>query len=210
VTRLLLVSDEVSPALERALPGAGFGRVDLILSSGDLPYDYLEYLVDAFDAPLLYVHGNHDRPVETEGRVIAAPQGGRSVEGRVVFARGLAIAGLGGSPRYQNGRENQYTEGEMRWRVRRLRPKLWWAEQRRGRRLDIFLSHAPPRGVHDHQDPVHQGFQSFLPVLERYRPRYLIHGHSYPRPNLPDRTRYGDTEAIHVRGHALLEVTSGG
>jgi Icc-related predicted phosphoesterase len=205
VTRILVVSDEVSPALERSLPGQGFGELDLILSCGDLPYDYLEYLVDAFDAPLLYVHGNHDHPVETEGRLITAPQGGTNVEGRVVEAAGLLIAGLGGSPRYAPGGTYQYTEGEMRRRVQRLAGRLRWAELR-GRRLDILLTHAPPRGIHDHTDPAHQGFQSLLPLVEHHRPRYLIHGHSPPRPGHPTRTQSGATGVIHVRGHALLEV----
>ncbi len=48
---LLVVSDEVSPALEWSLPGPKFGKLDLILSCGDLPYDYLEYLLGAFGVP---------------------------------------------------------------------------------------------------------------------------------------------------------------
>lgn len=206
MTRLLVVSDEISPALERAVPREGFGGVDLILSCGDLPYDYLEYLVDALNAPLLYVHGNHDHVLEADGRIIATPQGGTSVEGRVVQARGVRVAGLGGSPRYQERRENQFTEREMRRRVRRLDLKLRWARLRRAEPLDVLLTHAPPRGIHDHQDPVHRGFLAFIPLIERHRPRYLIHGHSYPRPRLPARTRCGGTEVIHVRGHQLLEV----
>jgi hypothetical protein len=205
VKRLLVVSDEVSPPLERSLPGREFGKVDLVLSCGDLPYDYLEYLMDAFNAPLLYVHGNHDRPVEAEGRLITAPQGGTSVEGRVVEAAGLLIAGLGGSPRYAPRPKHQYTEAEMRRRVRKLAWRLRWAELR-GRRLDILLTHTPPRGIHDRPDPAHQGFQSLRPLVERYRPRYLLHGHSPPWPGHPVRTRHGDTEVIHVRRHALLEV----
>lgn len=210
MTKLLLVSDEVSPALERALPREGFRDVDLILSCGDLPYDYLEYLMDAFDVPLLYVHGNHDRPVEGERRQITAPQGGTRVEGRVVEAKGLLIAGLGGSPRYAPRYEHQYTEWEMRRRVRRLGRRLWWVERRRGKRLDLFFTHAPPRGIHDQTDPAHRGFQSLRSFLDRHRPRYHIHGHSYPRPGLPNRTRYGATEVIHVRGHTILEVPDHG
>lgn len=203
--RVLAVSDEVSPALERGLPGEGFGKVDLIVSCGDLPYDYLGYLVDAFDVPLLYVHGNHDRPLEGERGTIAAPQGGTSVEDRVVEVGGLLIAGLGGSPRYAPGGGHQYTEAEMRRRVRKLTRKLWRA-RRHGRGLDVLLTHAPPRGIHDDTSPAHQGFAAFLPFLVRFRPRFLIHGHSPPRPGLPVRTTFERTEVIHVRGHAVLEV----
>ena len=33
---------------------------DLVIGCGDLPFDYLEYLVSRLDVPLLYVPGNHD------------------------------------------------------------------------------------------------------------------------------------------------------
>jgi len=209
VKRLLVVSDEVSSALERGLPGKGFGKVDLVLSCGDLPYDYLEYLTDAFEAPLVYVHGNHDRPVEGENRTIMAPQGGISLEGRVLERAGLLVAGLGGSPRYEARHPHQYTEGEMRFRALRLGARLRWLEVTRNRRLDILVTHAPPRGIHDSLDPVHQGFAAFLPLLRQHRPRYHVHGHSQPRPGPPARTWYGPTEVIHVRGHLLLEVPNG-
>lgn len=203
---MLVVGDEANPALERAVARGAFADVDLILSCGDLPYDYLEYLVDALDVPLLFVHGNHDRPVHAEGRVIEAPQGCTSVDGRVVEARDLLVAGLGGSPRYHPGGPHQYTEREMRWRIARLTPLLWWSRVRRGRAVDILLTHAPPRGIHDGRDLAHQGFRAFLPFMRRYRPRYLIHGHSPPRPGLHHRTHYHDTEVIHVRGYRALEV----
>lgn len=110
VKRVLVVGDEVSPALERGLPGKEFGKVDLLLSCGDLPYDYLEYLVDAFDAPSSTSMGT------TTGR--SRPRGGSSSPpGRDLRGRpgpgggGLLVAGLGGSPRYEGRRGHQYTEG---------------------------------------------------------------------------------------------------
>jgi Icc-related predicted phosphoesterase len=145
----LAIGDEVSPTLERAVLSESFPKVGLILSCGDLPYDYLEFLVDAVGAPLLYVRGNHDRPVETEERVIHAPQGCVDVDGKVVEVGNLIILGLGGSRRYSEKGGNQYTEGEMRRRAFRVFPRLWWNAHRKGRALDILLTHAPPRGIHD-------------------------------------------------------------
>lgn len=205
VPNILAVADETSPSLERALT-AGKLDVELVLSCGDLPYDYLEFLVDALDVPLLYVHGNHDRPVHAEHRVIEAPQGCVDIEGRVMRAKGLLVAGLGGSPRYLAGARHQYTEREMAWRIRWMGPKLRWHQIRTARPLDILLTHAPPRGIHDGEDPAHQGYSVFLRFLVRYRPRYLLHGHAPPRPGLPSHTRYRDTDVIHVRGHRILEI----
>jgi len=204
--RLLAVGDEVSPALERAVLSPSFPKVDLILSCGDLPYDYLEFLVDAVDAPLLFVRGNHDRPIHSEDRVIRAPQGGVDVDGKVLERKGLIVAGFGGCLRYDPRAENQYTEAQMRWRIRRVTPKLWWNKLRRGRAVDILLTHAPPYGVHDGTDVAHRGFQAFLAFIERWQPRFHFHGHTPPRPGLPSTTQVGPTQVVHVRGFRILEL----
>ncbi|MGC8962851.1 MAG: metallophosphoesterase family protein [Candidatus Bipolaricaulaceae bacterium] len=203
---ILAVGDEVSPTLERAVLSESFPKVGLVLSCGDLPYDYLEFLVDAVGAPLLYVRGNHDRPVETEERLIRAPQGCVDVDGKVVEVGGLIVLGLGGSRRYSQKGENQYTEGEMRRRAFRLFPKLWWNRHRKGRALDILLTHAPPRGIHDAADPAHQGFETFSALIRRWKPKLHLHGHTPPRPGLPTETVLDSTRIIHVRGFRLLEL----
>jgi len=204
--RILAIGDEVSPTLERAVLSESFPKVGLILSCGDLPYDYLEFLVDAVGAPLLYVRGNHDRPVETEERVIHAPQGCVDVDGKVVEVGNLIILGLGGSRRYSEKGGNQYTEGEMRRRTFRVFPRLWWNAHRKGRALDILLTHAPPRGIHDAPDPAHQGFETFLSLIWRWKPKVHLHGHTPPRPGLPTETVIDSTRVIHVRGFRLLEL----
>ncbi|MEN3009478.1 MAG: metallophosphoesterase [Candidatus Bipolaricaulaceae bacterium] len=204
--RILAVGDEVSPALERAVLSPSFPKVDLILSCGDLPYDYLEFLLDAVDAPLLFVRGNHDRPIHSEDRVIQAPQGGVDVDGRIVERKGVIVVGFGGCARYDPRAENQYTEGQMRWRIRRLGPRLWWNARRRGRACDILLTHAPPFGVHDGTDPAHRGFEAFLWFIRRWQPRVHLHGHTPPRPGLPATTQIGPTQVVHVRGFRLLEL----
>ncbi len=201
--KVLAVADEVSSSLERALT-RGKLDVDLVISCGDLPYDYLEFLIDALDVPLVYVHGNHDRPVHTETRIIEAPAGARELEGRLYNIQGLLLAGLGGSPRYSKG-AYQFSEREMAWRVRKLELKLWWARLR-GQQLDVLVTHAPPRGVHDNDDPAHRGFACFVPFVQRWRPRFLLHGHAAPRPGLPSETRVGATLVIYVRGHRILDI----
>jgi len=204
VARILVVADEPSPSLERAVAKEKL-NLDLVISCGDLPYDYLEFLVDALDVPLFYVHGNHDRPVITEEGLLGAPRGATLLEGRVARRAGLLLAGLGGSPRYLPSGAHQFWEWEMAWRVRKLELRLivsgvW----RTG--LDIWVTHAPPRGVHDGPDPAHQGFSCFLGFLRRWRPRFMIHGHAAPRPGLPQEAVVGSTRVIFVRGYRFLEV----
>jgi len=50
-----------------------FGDVELVLSCGDLPYYYLEYIVSMLNVPLLYVHGNHDAPPEYQPLAVVRP-----------------------------------------------------------------------------------------------------------------------------------------
>ena len=57
--KILSVSDRVVSTLYDNFDAERFPKVDLILSCGDLPPEYLSYLVSSFNAPLYYVRGNH-------------------------------------------------------------------------------------------------------------------------------------------------------
>ena len=206
VVKILAISDVVSREVYDEGIKYRFGNVDLVVSCGDLPYYYLEYIVTMLNVPLLYVHGNHDRPLQTDNGVIPEPRGCVSVEGRVVRVNGLLIGGLGGSIRYKPRGMYQYTESEMQRRLIRMAPTLWRNRLVYGRALDIFIAHSPPRGVHDQDDRPHHGFAAFLTLIHRYRPRYFIHGHTYPQMGVPARSRVEDTEVIHVHGYRVLEV----
>lgn len=75
--RILAVSDQVVEALYSPQAREWLSPIHLILSCGDLPYGYLEFLMELFNAPLFYVHGNHDRPeLLSNGRIRHAPEGG--------------------------------------------------------------------------------------------------------------------------------------
>src|SRR6266568_4990088 len=56
--RVLAVSDEVDEGLAAGMNARG--SADVILACGDLPSDYLAMLMNALDAPLVFVPGNHD------------------------------------------------------------------------------------------------------------------------------------------------------
>lgn len=164
--RILAVSDEECPALwDYYVPGK-LKEYDLILSCGDLNADYLSFLVTVSRCPLLYVHGNHDASYEE-----FPPEGCDCIDDKLVVYNGLRILGLGGCRRYRRG-AHQYTEQEMRRRIRRLRFQLW----RRGG-VDIVVTHAPPKGIGDGEDPAHWGFQALRDLLDKYHPMYLFHGH---------------------------------
>jgi hypothetical protein len=214
--RVLAVADEEDAALT---PGRlAELRPDLVVSCGDLPLDYLDYVVSAANAPLVMVPGNHDpelrrpgpsSPVLITGAVTEAdwdpvvPAWFTSVDGKLARVGGLTVAGLGGSMRYRPG-PNQYTEGQMRRRALRLEARLRLRPARRP--VDLLLTHAPPAGVGDGDDLCHRGFACFHRLVSRLSPRYLIHGHIHPygQPR-PDR-RLGDTVVVNAVGHRLLEL----
>jgi Icc-related predicted phosphoesterase len=207
-TKILCVSDVVvsllqSPELPRRLQD-----VDLILGCGDLPLEYLEYLASRFSRPLLFVQGNHPTCVmDAETCVLRTqPEGCVDIDGRVVEFRGLLIAGLEGSLHYNDGPQ-QYTQRQMALKIARMSPRLMWNRWLRGRAADIIITHAPPRGIHDAPDLPHRGFDAFLPLMRRYRPRYLIHGHTHLyRQDAQRLTQFGPTSILNAYGYQVIEV----
>ncbi|MGD8291454.1 MAG: metallophosphoesterase [Desulfobacterales bacterium] len=195
--KVLSVSDVVQPIVFERANTAPLADVDLVLSCGDLPPEYLSRLVNSFNAPLFYVRGNHDiRYLEKP------PEGGRNLHRRLEKINGINILGLEGS-RWYNGGPIQYEEWRMRSIIRRLRPTLWW----RGG-VEVVITHAPPRFIHDAEDPCHKGFKSFRQLIEKYQPAYLIHGHIHREFSDPaDRiTTLGRTQVVNTYGYCLLEI----
>ncbi len=204
--RILAVSDQAVEALYSPQAREWLSPIHLILSCGDLPYGYLEFLMELFNAPLFYVHGNHDRPeLLPDGRIRYAPEGGQNLDGAVVWEQGLLLSGLEGSRRYHPEGCHQYTEEEMWLRVFRLVPRFLWNRHRYGRAIDLFIAHAPPRFIGDGSDPAHQGFAAFRWLIDRFRPRYFLHGHLHfhgRRPIIP----VGPTLVINVFPYYVLEI----
>jgi hypothetical protein len=214
MTRILAVADEESSLAY----GGSFAEMqpDLIVACGDLPFDYLEYLVTTLNKPLVYVLGNHDPaliaawqpPVPWtygfEDKVVR-PEGCISVEGSVKEVAGLRIAGLGGSFRYSNG-PNQYTEGQMRCRCARLAAKSRLLRRRGDRPIDVLVTHAPPFGLGDGEDVAHRGFASFHRLVTVTCPRILVHGHIHPYGRENGDRKLGSTTIVNAIAYRLLEI----
>jgi 3',5'-cyclic AMP phosphodiesterase CpdA len=190
----------------------------LIVACGDLPFDYLGYLMNALDAPLVFIPGNHDPDVSgyrtsRAGLTLKAglparppwPDGAVNAERAVVDAVGLRVAGLGGCLRYSDG-PNQYTQRQQARRARSLSRRARWRTARDGRGVDVLLTHAPPRGVGDREDRAHQGFEALHWLTLRIQPSLLLHGHIHP-DEMPTRVhRLGRTVVRNVAGHHLLDI----
>jgi Icc-related predicted phosphoesterase len=208
--KVLTVSDKVNELVYSSAIQRLFGDVDLVLGCGDLPHHYLEFIVTMLGGPLFYVIGNHAYEVKERHRPESEwqyPGGCENLDGRVIRYKGLLIAGLEGSMRYNNNPRYQYTEREMAWKAWQLVPALLANKVRYGRYLDILITHAPPEGIHDESDRCHQGFRAFLTLIERFRPRYLIHGHVHVySPRQATETVYGATKVVNTYGYRVLEI----
>ena len=199
--KILSVSDIVLASLRnRENLLKNYSNAQAVISCGDLPADYLEYITGVLNVPLMYVRGNHDIYYTHD------KPGGDDLHGRVVRFNGYLIAGLQGCMRY-NREPLQYSDGEMLRLVLALWPTVLYATLRRRRRLDLMVTHSPAWGIHDLPDRAHQGFKSFRLMIRLFRPRTLIHGHvDNVDKRLPSRTLFADTEILNINPAKVLDL----
>ncbi len=201
--KILAICDAVEPVLYGASLSSYATGVEAVISCGDLPFEYLEYVVTFSGAPVYYVRGNHDPSEDTK-----APGGCISLDGRVSNIGGVTFAGLSGS-RWYSGGPNQHTEREMQRRGLLLSAKIalggLWGHAEPG----VFVSHAPPRGLGDREDLAHQGFETFLSLIDRHEPSLWLHGHVHlygPEIRSQRVTRRNETRVLNAYGHQVLEI----
>ncbi len=184
---ILVLADEESKYLWDYFEKSKLDGVDLIISCGDLKPQYLSFLATFAKVPILYVHGNHDAIYET-----TPPDGCICIDDDLYVYNGIRILGLGGSQCYNFG-AYQYNEKEMRSRIFKLRRKL-----RKYGGFDILVTHAPALELNDGEDLPHKGFQAFRDLLDKYKPKYFLHGHVHLTYNWQQQRicTYNDTTTV--------------
>jgi hypothetical protein len=207
--KILAVSDQVIDRLYSTTVKQAYPDVEMVIGCGDLPYNYLEFLLSVLDVPMFYVPGNHDPAYKTMDGFQAG--GGTNLDGEVIYAKGLLMAGLGGSVRYPPGSANQYTQQQMFMRVYRLLPKIFLAQRKYNRSLDVLITHSPPAGIHDDDDPTHRGLHALNALLGWAKPRFMLHGHTmFYRQNLQSHiTRYRSTDVMNVYPFRVFDMDKG-
>jgi Icc-related predicted phosphoesterase len=214
--KILCISDQIDPQVYSPCIKERFADVDLILSAGDLPLDYLDFIISSLNKPLYFVFGNHhteeikhykktwNSPFIQDDRdyFCGAVHLGTNVKKEANFI----VAGLGGSMRYNNG-VNQYTDFEMFLEAVKLIPKLLWNRIIYGRFVDVLLTHAPPKGIHDKNDKCHWGFKTYLWFMKTFRPKYLIHGHIHLYDLCDVRcTKWENTLVVNAYSHYVINL----
>jgi Icc-related predicted phosphoesterase len=180
--------------------------IDLVLGCGDLPTNYLEYIISSLDVPLYHVHGNHSIPESREDQEIPKNSGSINLHCKMKQLRGYTFAGVGGSLRYKPG-PYQYSQVEMWMNVFKLVPALLRNRIKYGQYLNVLITHAPPWGIHDQPDLTHQGIKAFRWLLTIFQPDYHLHGHIHIyRPDMVMESALGKTRVINSYRYRKLEI----
>jgi uncharacterized protein len=184
--RVLALADKRPPVDPATL--ARQKRVDAVFCLGDLDRAWIEPLM-SLDIPRFGVHGNHDpehvlRDLEIEDLHLRRTQ----------VTGGITVAGFEGCVRYGGGATHQYTQREASRLAKRLPA------------ADVLLCHCPPLGINDDpDDPAHIGFEGLREWVDRYRPRYILHGHTHPLPGHA-LAQYGDAKVHWISGARVLDL----
>jgi uncharacterized protein len=135
------------------------------------------------------VRGNHDAPDALTA------VGAEDLHLRAAELGGLTFAGFGGSPRYSQDGDNEWTEEEAQEMLARLPA------------ADVLLTHSPPEGVNDEPDDrPHRGSAALRAWVERHQPSWLLHGHTLPDP-AKQVHQLGPTRVVYVRGAVPVELS---
>ncbi len=214
--RILCISDQVDPLVYSPRMRERFKDVGFVLSAGDLPSEYLGFITSMLNRDLVYITGNHDigeleahgmaRWNEDRVRTTNSDTGAVDAGFRIKIVEGLIILGLPGSMKYNKG-SNQYSEFAMTFRIALITPRLLLNRLFLGRAVDIVLTHASPRGIHDRDDICHRGFKCFLWLMRVFKPKWLVHGHIHLY-DLGDvrASAYCETTVINAFGHWILDT----
>lgn len=218
--KILCISDQVDPIVYSNSIKERFDDIDIIISAGDLPMEYIDFIVSTLNKPTFFVFGNHNLKdfhyyhksshIEYEQTYehcnLKGFHGATYLGFKTAKEQGLLLAGASGSIRYNKGL-NQYTDKEMFFQLLKLVPRLLLNKILYGRYLDIFVTHATPLGVHDKDDPCHKGFKCYNWFLKKFKPMYMVHGHIHLYDLQDIRvSKYEETTVINAYSHYIIEI----
>jgi len=206
--KILLISDSIVEHIYSSSITERMKDIDFVISSGDVPNYYLEFIVTMLNRPLFYVKGNHckEKIYSESGIKTDLPEGCINIDQKIIAYKNIILMGLEGSMRY-NGGEYQYTDAQMSWKINKLKPRLYLNKIFKKRYVDILVTHAPPYKIHDQEDLCHRGFKSFNDFMKKFKPRYLIHGHIHSYGTNNDWiTEINGTKVINAYGYRIIEI----
>lgn len=222
--KILCVSDQIDPLIYSTNAKKNFPDVDLVLCAGDLPMDYVDFIVSVLNKPTYFVFGNHDLSeykyyTERHHQLTYEKDHGATYLGFKCWSNKkitwknpetgketpLLLCGINGSKKYNSGL-CQFTEHQMKTKLLLLAPRLIYNKIRYGRYLDILLTHATPYQIHDAPDACHEGFKCFSWFLKTFKPSYMVHGHIHIYDQRDERSGlYWETQIVNAYAHTIIE-----
>lgn len=163
--------------------------VNLICLLGDLDFFDLKELQDINDIPKIGVYGNHCSGMYFDSLGI------KNMHLQTFEFQNVLFGGFEGSVRYKESpTAKMYTQEEAKEMLADFP------------RVDIFLSHAPPYGINDEPETLsHQGFLAIREYIENKKPKYLLHGHTYPDSE-NSTSLYKETNIIYVFEDKIVDL----
>lgn len=210
-TTILSISDWIEPVIYSEKMKERMNDVDLIVSCGDIPANYLDFVMSELNKPLFFVEGNHVNNKNynknmTGKTKVNMPDCFKNAHLTMYKEEGLLITGFEGSIWY-NGGPFQYRQWEVHLLLLKLVPKLLLNKLIHGRYLDIFVSHSPPWKVGDRDDPCHRGLKAFNWFIKLFKPKVFLHGHVHLYDRNESRViQYHDTTVINCSGYSKVIV----
>ena len=161
-------------------------KVDIIITLGDLlPIDLKG--LETVAIPKIGVYGNHDTYKYMPSFNII------NLHCTKLELNGLTFTGFEGCVEYRkHSIEPMYSQKEATKLINKI-PKV-----------DVFISHCPPRGINDDND-VHQGWDALVKYIKRKKPKVLLHGHTYQTEKKLIR-QYKETRIEYVYGYRIVEL----
>ena len=185
--RILAIADR--PPREKIQSILRENSIELICTLGDLDQFSLAELANITNIPKLGVYGNHDSGMYFE------PLGITNMHLKTFEFGGLVFGGFEGCVRYKNDPyAKMYTQEEAGELLKDFP------------RVDVMLVHCPPYGINDEPEELaHQGYKALREYVEQRKPKYLLHGHTYPTAENVT-TRLGETEIIYVYEDKIIDL----
>lgn len=185
--KILAIADR--PPREKIQSTFEKNPIELICALGDLDYFSLQELQSISDIPKLGVYGNHDSGMYFE------PLGIANMHLKTFEYGGLIFGGFEGCVRYKNDTYAKMYTQEEAFELLKDFPCV-----------DVMLVHCPPYGINDEPEELaHQGYKALRKYVEEKRPRYLLHGHTYPTAENMI-TRYGDTDILYIYEDKIVDL----
>jgi uncharacterized protein len=162
----------------------GIGQAELIISCGDVADQVILEAARAYGCEAIFaVKGNHDFDMPFVRPIL-------DLHLKVRKYAGLKFSGLNGSWKYKPNGPFLYDQWEVDGFLEMFP------------HVDFFVTHNAPKGIHDQQDDVHQGFNGLTSYILRAAPKLVIHGHQH----LHKVSKFGRTRIVGVYERKLIEI----